>query len=61
MVSNDIFCCLFVLFLMKNLLFRSVFVQADGEQPSTSRSLDEDEPDDLSEPLSSTGTERPGP
>ncbi|XP_055299198.1 piezo-type mechanosensitive ion channel component isoform X29 [Sitodiplosis mosellana] len=41
------------------------FIQPDGEQPSTSRSLDDDddddddEPDDLSEPLSSTGTERP--
>ncbi|XP_031619369.1 piezo-type mechanosensitive ion channel component isoform X2 [Contarinia nasturtii] len=34
------------------------FTQPDGEQPSTSRSLD-DEPDDLSEPLSSTGSERP--
>lgn len=33
------------------------FVQADGEQPSTSRSLEEDEPDDLSDPLSSTATE----
>lgn len=42
--------------------FLSVFIQADGEQPSTSRSLDydDDEPDDLSEPLSSTGSERPG-
>lgn len=37
------------------------YAQADGEQPSTSRSLDDDdEPDDLSEPLSSTGTDRPG-
>lgn len=38
------------------------FIQPDGEQPSTSRSLedDEDEPDDLSDPLSSTETERPG-
>lgn len=38
------------------------FSQADGEQPSTSRNLDDDdyEPDDLSAPLSSTGTEKPG-
>lgn len=38
------------------------FIQPDGEQPSTSRSLDDDddEPDDLSDPLSSTETERPG-
>lgn len=45
--------------------FLSDFVQPDGEQPSTSRSLDDDDddiddPDDLSEPLSSTGSDKPG-
>lgn len=46
---------------IRNVSFRPIeYIQTDGEQPSTSRSLDDDEPDDLSEPLSSTGTERPG-
>lgn len=36
------------------------FIQPDGEQPSTSRPFENDEPDDLSDPLSSTGSERPG-
>lgn len=39
-------------------LFHTEYMQDDGEKPSTSRDIDdEDDPDDLSEPLSSTAIE----
>lgn len=46
-----------------NTILQIEFIQPDGEQPSTSNQENDDEnenPDDLSEPLSSTGTDQPG-
>lgn len=59
-VGMNFFFYFFHFFGTKAFLFQliSEFVQADGEQPSTSRSPEES--DDLSDPSSSADSDRPG-